>query len=500
MDHLPEPCLVVLVGPSGSGKSTWAGEHFAADEIVSSDRLRAVVGRGEDDLEASDAAFELLDAIVEQRSGRGLTTVVDTLGLDPARRQHYLDVAQRHDLPCAVVGFDTPAALCRERNRARTRPIPADALTRQLRTWSETRGRLDAEGFSIVLAPSPVRLVAAHHQVSAPLAEEQRERPVGLRFGLHLAAFPWSGEPNAIRDGLREVAVAAEAAGFESIWVMDHLRQIPQVGRDWDPMLESYTTLAWLAAVTDRVRLGALVTAISFRHPALLAKIIATLDVLSGGRAMCGLGVGWYEREMKAYGWTFPPLAERYALLEDALQVLPRFWGPGSPSFEGRSLHVEEAIGYPRPIQDHIPLLVGGGGERRTLRLAAAYADAVNVMGDAATVRHKAEVLFGHAAAASRDPATITLTHLSPTLVGRDRAHVRGLVDRLRPRRATPEQYAAQQSAGTVDDQIGRFRALADAGVRMSMVSLPDLGLDDGGVAAIERFAPIIESFRETTE
>ena len=185
---------------------------------------------------------------------------------------------------------------------------------------------------------------------------------------------------------------------------MDHFRQIPQIGRAWEDFLESYTTLAYLAACTDRVRLGALVTGITYRNVAHLGKIVSTLDVLSGGRAVCGLGLAWFEAEHAAYGWEFPSVGRRYAMLEDALRLLPVLWGPGSPAFRGRVLTVPEAMCYPRPLQERIPIIVGGGGERRTLRLAARYADAANVFGDAATVRHKAAVLTEHCADARPRP------------------------------------------------------------------------------------------------
>src|SRR4029079_625024 len=136
----------------------------------------------------------------------------------------------------------------------------------------------------------------------------------------------------------------------------------------------------------------------------------------------------WFEREHRAYGWPFPPLKDRYALLEDALQLLPLMWGPGSPCFEGRLLRVPEAICYPRPLQEHIPILVGGQGERRTLRLVARYADACNLRGDPASVRHKADVLAAHCAEVGRDPSTVRVTHLSTALVGRDQEDVERLV------------------------------------------------------------------------
>jgi F420-dependent oxidoreductase-like protein len=482
--------VVVLAGPGASGKSTWAAQHFPADSVVSSDRLRAVVGAGEDDITASTDAFALLDQIVAVRLGRGLTTVIDTLGLDTERRLAWLSRARAHGLPCVVVAFDTPAAECRERNRGRAKRIPADALTAQLKSWRAVRDLLPTEGYDDVLTPQPVRVVAAPFVSSSAAALRQRERPAGLRFGLHLSAFAFDGGAAASAARLREIAAAAEDAGFDAIYVMDHFRQIPQVGRAWDNFLESYTTLAYLAACTTRVRLGALVTGVTYRNVAHLGKIIATLDVLSGGRAVCGLGLAWFKAEHTAYGWDFPPVGDRYALLEDALRVLPLLWGPGSPAFEGRALSVPEATCYPRPLQEHVPVVVGGGGERRTLALAARYADAANVLGDLDTVRHKASVLRAHCAEAGRDP--IELTHLCTALVGADDREVAALADRLRPRRQDAARYAASVNAGTVDDHVGRFRELAEAGVAEVMVRLPDLT----DAAPLATMGKVISAFR----
>jgi F420-dependent oxidoreductase-like protein len=489
---LPSPCVVVLVGPGAAGKSTWAAEHFSADHIVSSDRLRAVVGEGEDDVTASTDAFALLDDIVAMRVGRRLTTVIDTLGLDAVRRRGWLELARSHGLPCVAIAFDTPAAQCRARNRARTKRIPADVLTAQLRGWPATREALAGEGFDLVLTPEPVRVVPTAFVGAQAAAQRQVQRPTGLRFGLHIGEFTAPGGAAATAGWLGDVAVRAEAAGFDAIYVMDHFRQIPQIGRPWDDFLESYTTLAYLAACTSRVHLGALVTGITYRNVAHLGKIVATLDVLSGGRATCGLGLAWFGDEHRAYGWPFPPVGDRYALLEDALQLLPLLWGAGSPAFEGRALTVPEAVCYPRPLQEHVRVIVGGGGERRTLRLAAQYADAANVFGDAAVVRHKASVLRAHCLDVGRGPDEVALTHLSTTLVGSDDAHVASLVEAHRPRRRSAAWYATSVNAGTVDDHVGRFRELAEAGAAEVMVRLPDL--DEPG--ALERFAGIIAAFR----
>jgi F420-dependent oxidoreductase-like protein len=488
---LPSPCLVVLVGPSGSGKSTWAAAHFAPQQIVSSDQLRGIVGESEDDVAASDDAFHLLETIVEYRLRRRLTTVVDTLGLDPDRRANWLELARRHRVATACVVFVATAAECRARNRERGKSIPPRVLSGQVRRVSEQRAAIDAEGFDTVLAPTPVRTAPRELAAAAPLVAAQQAAPRTLRFGLQLPVHTWPGGAAAGRAQVQAIARDAEAAGFDGIWLMDHFRQIPMFGPAWHDMYESYTTLAFLAAVTERVSLGALVTGVTYRNVAHLGKIVATLDVLSGGRARCGLGAGWYADEHAAYGWRFPPLDERYALLEDALQLLPLLWGKGSPAFKGRRIDVPEAMCYPRPLQAHVPVLVGGNGERRTLRLAAQYADACNLIGDRAVVERKVAVLDTHCAALGRDRSAVEVTQLSTTLVGRDAAEVGARLDELRPRRMSAQRYAERVNAGTVADQVGRFRALADAGVQTAIVSLPDVARP----GAIERFAPVIAAF-----
>jgi len=485
---LPSPCLVVLVGPAASGKTTWAERWFTSDQVVSSDRLRALVGEGEHDLTASKDAFALLDTVLAHRMRRRLTTVVDTLGLDPALRSRFRDLAADANLPCFAIAFDVPAAELRARNKARAAPVPAAALSAQLRGWPTAQAALGAEGFAAVHEPGPVELVPA----SLAGASATTTAPTTMRFGLQLPRFTWSGGPSEIGARLREIAAAAEQTGFESLWVMDHFRQIPGMGQAWEDMLESWTTLGFLAAVTERVRLGTMVSGITYRNVAHLGKIAATLDVLSGGRAVCGLGLGWFQQEHTAYGWELPSLGDRYALLEDALQLLPLLWGPGTPAFSGRVLNVPEAMCYPRPLQERLPLLVGGSGERRTLRLVARYADACNLFGEAPVIHHKVEVLERHCADVDRDPAEIEVTQLSTVLVGDHRIDIESLVERLRPKRMSAERFAQRVNAGTVDQHIGRFRQLGQAGVQTAIVSLPDV--DD--VDALARFGRIIAALR----
>ena len=490
--NLPSPCVVVLVGPGAAGKSTWAASHFPPDIVISSDRLRALVGSGEDDITASADAFGLLDEIIRKRVDRRLTTVIDTLGLDTERRRSWLALARQHELACVAVAFDTPAAECRERNRNRAKRIPSDVLTAQLRAWRLVRELIPTEGYDAVLTPQAVRVVPRAFTTATAAAQRQSERPTSLRFGLQLGTFTFSGGAVEAATRVREISAAAESAGVEAIYVMDHFRQIPQVGRAWDDFLESYTTLSYLAACTTRARLGVLVTGITYRNIAHLGKIIATLDVLSAGRAICGLGIAWFKEEHVAYGWEFPTTAARYALLEDALKLLPFMWGPGKRSFTGRAVSVADTSCYPRPLQAKVPIVVGGGGERHTLRLAAQYADAANVLGDAATVRRKTAIMRQHCQDLGRDPADVEMTHLSTALIGSDDSHVRDLVERLRPPRQAAARYAEQVNAGTIEDHIGRFREIADAGASEVVVRLADLT----DPAPIERLAKVISAFR----
>jgi F420-dependent oxidoreductase-like protein len=471
--RLPDPSLVVLVGATGAGKSHWANEWFHPDAIVSSDRLRAVVGTGERDQRASRDAFELLDLIVEKRLRRRLTTVVDTTGLEVKRRAGWLALAARHGVEAHAVVFATPPAQVRERNRARAEPVPSKVVTAQLREAEGVAARLAHEGFAGVWDPGPVTLVPPH-LVGAPAAAGRQEQdPMALEFGLQVSRFEFPGHPATTGAALADVARAAETAGFTSLWVMDHFVQIPQVGREWEDMPESYATLAYLAAVTERIRLGTLVTGVGHRSLPHLAKIVATVDVLSGGRALCGIGTGWFEREQRLYGLPTLTADERYARLEDALELLPLMWGPGSPRFAGRTLTVEEALCYPRPLQERIPILVGGSGEKRTLRLVARHADACNLFGDPATVRGKLEVLRAHCAAEDRDPAEIHVTHLAPA-------------------RVIAEGEAREgQGAATAEEHVGRCRELAEAGVQTEIVGLSD----SAGAESVARFAPVIAAF-----
>jgi F420-dependent oxidoreductase-like protein len=280
-------------------------------------------------------------------------------------------------------------------------------------------------------------------------------------FGLHCPNFTFpDSPPERLFDRVIEQVRAAEGAGFEQVTVMDHLNQIPGIGQPTDPMLEAWSTLAALARETTKVRLGPLVTGVTYRNPALLAKTATTLDVLSGGRAMLGLGAAWYEAEHEAYGFSFPPIRERMDRLDEALTIARLMFTEERSSFRGRLYLVEDAINVPRPIQPGGPrILVGGGGERRTLKIAAKHADLTHwfPLGIEA-LRHKTDVLREHCEAIGRDPRSVERTMASPVLVGRTEAEARELLERLSPERQ------ALMGAGTPEQAADALQPYIDAG------------------------------------
>jgi F420-dependent oxidoreductase-like protein len=236
-----------------------------------------------------------------------------------------------------------------------------------------------------------------------------------MRLGLHYANFTHPDWATRLEDRLVETARVADQGGVSLLTVMDHWFQMEQLGGPEQPMLEAYTTLGHLAAVTERVRLGALVTGVTYRHPALLAKQVTTLDRLSRGRALLGIGAAWYDREHVGLGVPFPSTSERFERLEEALQVCLRMWddGPGgSAPFEGEHYRVAEPVSVPPPYQrPHPPILIGGSGERKTLRLVARYAQACNLFGEGPeVVAHKLDVLRGHCDDARTDYDAIEKT------------------------------------------------------------------------------------------
>jgi F420-dependent oxidoreductase-like protein len=243
----------------------------------------------------------------------------------------------------------------------------------------------------------------------------------GVKFGLQINQFTWPGGPAAIGPTLARIGRAADDAGLDSIWVMDHFFQIRGLGPPEAPMLEGHTALGFLAAHTERASLGLMVGGVHYRAPGLWIKAATTLDVLSGGRAWFGIGAAWNEHESKALGFAFPPLGERFELLEDVLRMAHEMWSGGSGThgrLDGRRVAATHLINSPQSIQrPRIPILVGGGGERKTLRLVARYADACNLYGrDLDTFRGKVGVLREHLDALGRPRGEVEITALAPTI------------------------------------------------------------------------------------
>lgn len=201
-----------------------------------------------------------------------------------------------------------------------------------------------------------------------------------MKVGLQLNRFTWKGQPQTISETLRKIGTTADEGGIYSIWLMDHFFQIHFVGNSEEPMLEGYTGLAFLAGITKKVKLGTMVTGVIYRNPALLIKTVTTLDVLSNGRAYLGIGAAWNEEEARALGFAFPPLKERFEILEETLQIAHQMWKGDEKPFKGRHYHLERPLNSPQVIsKPHPPILIGGGGEKKTLRLVAQYADACNL-------------------------------------------------------------------------------------------------------------------------
>ena len=217
-----------------------------------------------------------------------------------------------------------------------------------------------------------------------------------MKLGLHISDFTWDGGPVALRDKLGDVAARAERAGYDRVSVMDHVWQIAHLGPPEHEMLEAYTTLGFLAAKTERVKLLTVVTAVVYRDPGLLAKAVTTLDVLSGGRAMLGIGAAWNEEESRGLGLFFPGTAERFERLEEALQICQQMWADDDSPYAGKHYRLERTLNSPQPLsRPHPPILIGGAGERKTLRLVAQYADACNIF-DTPELAHKLDVLRDH--------------------------------------------------------------------------------------------------------
>ena len=270
-------------------------------------------------------------------------------------------------------------------------------------------------------------------------------------FGFHLPSYTHTEiAPARLFDRVVEQAQAAEAAGFGLVTVMDHLYQIPGVGQVDEPMLEGYAVLAALARETSSVRLGTLVTGVTYRNPALLAKQVTTLDTISGGRAILGLGAAWNDVEHEGYGFDFPSVGERMDRLDQALAIATAMFTEDRPTFHGTHYRIESALNVPRPVQaGGIPILVGGGGEQRTLRIAARYADMTHWFPLGLEVlQRKTEILEGYCAEIGRDAATIERTMATPVVVAGSDAEATAALESIPPERrphvtvGTPEQAA----------------------------------------------------------
>jgi F420-dependent oxidoreductase-like protein len=312
------------------------------------------------------------------------------------------------------------------------------------------------------------------------------------KFGVQLPNF--SGlDPADLFDHVAGLAVAAEEAGFDSVWVMDHFFQLPSLGGPDQPMLEAYTLLGGLAARTRRVQLGTLVTGVTYRNPAILAKIVTTLDVISRGRAILGIGAAWYDVEHQGLGVDFPADGVRLDMLEEAVQVCRAMFTGDDVSFTGVHYRLDHARNLPRPVQAGGPkIMIGGGGEKRTLRLVARYADKCNVTGDSATLARKIDVLHRHCAEVGRDPADIGVTWMSPLILttsDQNTAETRQLLTT-----AASAQETAGFTVGQPHEVPGLIAGHIEAGADEVIFSLPfadSAGIDAlGGALGLDRQIP----------
>jgi len=280
-------------------------------------------------------------------------------------------------------------------------------------------------------------------------------------FGYHMPNFTFPDVPaEGLFDHVASLAGAAEREGFSLVTVMDHLYQIRGVVPETDPMLEGWSVLAALSQRTQRVRLGTLVTGVTYRNPALLAKTATTLDVLSKGRAILGIGAAWNEDEHVGYGFEFPPVGERMDRLEDARSIITAMFREERPSFRGKHHAIDRALNVPRPIQaGGPPILVGGGGEQRTLRIAARFADMTNWFPLGFDVlRHKTELLEQYCEEIGRDPSTIERTMAAPVIVAPDDAMAKALIASM------PEERRPFIQGGRPERAAEALRPYVDAG------------------------------------
>jgi F420-dependent oxidoreductase-like protein len=297
------------------------------------------------------------------------------------------------------------------------------------------------------------------------------------RFGLQINNFTYPGVADAeLFERIAQIAVTAERSGFDSVWVMDHLYQIAVVGERTEPMLEAYSLLCGIAARTSRAQLGAMVTGVTYRNPALLAKIVTTLDVISAGRAILGIGAAWNEDEHRGYGFEFPPLRERFERLEDAVQICRAMFTQEAPSFSGTHHHLDAALNFPRPVRPGgPPILIGGSGERRTIPMVARYADACNFFGDVETIRRKVRILEESCERIGRDPGEITKTRLGPVVIAATSAEAERNTKRVaQQRHLDAERIRTSYITGDPDAVLEQVDAFLEAGMDGMLISLPD--------------------------
>ena len=316
-------------------------------------------------------------------------------------------------------------------------------------------------------------------------------------LGLQIPNFTYPGVPNdRLFERIVELAGAAERGGFDSVFVMDHFYQLPNIGPRTDPMLEGYTVLAGIAARTKRIRLGTLVTGVTYRNPAFLAKVVTTLDIASAGRAILGIGAAWNEDEHRGYGYDFPPVRERLDRLEEAVQICRLMFTEEAPTFEGRYYRIQGALNSPRPVQPGgPPIMIGGGGERRTLKIVAQYADICNFFGDTAAVRHKVEVLREHCQSVGRDPSTIIKTRLGALLIRKTKAEADAILNQIAQRPGVNADWLrAYFIAGGPDEVTRQVQSYLDAGLDGMIFNMPHVedpeAIELGGRTLSQRLEP----------
>lgn len=297
---------------------------------------------------------------------------------------------------------------------------------------------------------------------------------VPIKVDLHLPNFNYPDvSSDKLFDKIIEIATTLEKSGYSSISLMDHLHQIGPVGPPQNNMLEGSTMLAAIAARTEKLTMGLLVGSVTYRNPALSAKITTTLDIISGGRVWQGIGAGWFEEEHVAYGYEFPPLKTRFEMLEEALQIYRAMFREESVTFEGEHFQIHEPFNNPRPLRGDIPILIGGSGERKTLRLVAQYGDGCNLFGDPERVKHLLGVLAEHCENVGRDYSEIAKTALGVVSVSPTHEAAQAKLQQARER-GVPEERLRSGMFGDPDTVGETMQAFKDAGIEGICFSVPD--------------------------